>query len=312
MNLPGLAGGQIEVDLIRGTRIGPGPDRVGEADSAQRGRSCRISALPEKLRTVGRQSVWRLARREERRPPGVGLMKRIPGQEDLLPRIVGRNYVVRAPRPAGSESPLGIVGGGDATLSLPGVGQTELQDLQWSVGRAEDGRPLQESVAVVADDRVARAVHGFVLTVAAGRERRGGPDGSRLLVPQVHGFRRRVGHRVVPPRREPILRAVLRPGVAESRFRDQTAERGIGDHVDPRGRRSGLGPDTDHVFPAVGTEAAQPVEEPEVGARLERGRGLLARRGVGNGHEGREPGPRSTRLPQLLPQAAPISAQNDG
>ena len=83
----------------------------------------------------------------------------------------------------------------------------------------------------VADDETAArlvAPHG------PGRRR---PDLAGLVVANEPGLGRRIGHRIVGKRRQPVLAAVLGPRVRRPRRGHDRAEAGIGDDVRPRRRR---------------------------------------------------------------------------
>ena len=87
------------------------------------------------------------------------------------------------------------------------------------------------------EDAVAEAVPNDVRRRAAGRQRRGRPELAGLFVADVEGLAGEVAHRIVVPGGEPEFVRVLAPGVGAAAFRNDGAERRIGQHIDPgRGR----------------------------------------------------------------------------
>jgi hypothetical protein len=138
-------------------------------------------------------------------------------------------------------------------------------DLDRLVERHELGELEVDAVAVVLEPAVARPVVGDVRRfVAPDRQRGGAPQVAAVVVSDVDRLASGVGHGVIRPRRQLILAAVLRPGVAGSRFGDLEPKSLVGDDVEPRRRRRLGWPQDGHVFaPAVG-EATQTVEELEV------------------------------------------------
>ena len=99
----------------------------------------------------------------------------------------------------------------------------------------------------------------------ADRQRCRSPKVARVVVPQVERLARTIADRIVRPRRDLIFAAVDRPCVAAALGSRVEAECGIGDDVDPRRRRRLARPQDRHIFSSVSREAAEPVEEFEVG-----------------------------------------------
>src|SRR5208337_966500 len=91
------------------------------------------------------------------------------------------------------------------------------------------------------------------------------PKVARLVVAQIERFARTIAHRIVRPRRDLVFPAVDRPCVSAALGSGVEAERWIGDDVDPRRRRRLAGPKDRHIFSSVSREAAEPVEEFELG-----------------------------------------------
>ena len=63
------------------------------------------------------------------------------------------------------------------------------------------------------------------------------PELAGLLVAEVNGLAGRIGDGIVAPGGQAVHLAVAGPGVAAAGLGDQAAEAGVGEHVDPRGRR---------------------------------------------------------------------------
>src|ERR1019366_3930714 len=86
-------------------------------------------------------------------------------------------------------------------------------------------------------------------------------------VAKVQGLGGRSEDRVVPPRCEPVLSCVERPGRPKGRLADETAEARIRQDVAPRRRGGGAGPDADHVLAPVRGESTCRVVEDRRGSR---------------------------------------------
>ncbi len=167
-----------------------------------------------------------------------------------------------------------------------------------------------DAVVQMLEPAVPGAVTGDVgRLLAADRQRRRAPQLAGVVVADVDRLAHRVADGIVRPRRELVLAAVPRPGVAGARLGDLEPERRVGDDVQPRRRRRLSGAeDRDVLTPAV-REAAEPVEELQLRARHHG----LARRSIGFGRCGRvrcDPlGPLETD--DLVGEAA-AAAQQDG
>ena len=115
---------------------------------------------------------------------------------------------------------------------------------------------------------VALAVSGDIgPSLLADRQHRRAPQLATVFIPHVDRLARRVADRVIRPRSELILAAVERPGVTRARLRDLKAKGRIRDHVDPGRRRPLSLAENRHVLTAIRSEAAEAVEELEVGPR---------------------------------------------
>ena len=98
-----------------------------------------------------------------------------------------------------------------------------------------------------------------VIRTPGQRSRCGAPHRARLIVPQVEGFPRRIGQRIVGERRQPVLAAVAGPGERGPGAAHDRAERGIRQHVRPWQRRFAFAVEHDDVLAPVAREAAEPV-----------------------------------------------------
>src|SRR5260370_6027738 len=129
---------------------------------------------------------------------------------------------------------------------------------------------LENAVALTMASDVGRAV-------LANRLRSRSPELVGIFVANVNHFTRRVGDRIIRPTRNLILLAVHRPCVTTAFDRDLEAERGIGDHIDPR-RGSPLAfAEGRHVFAAVFCETAEAIEELDLATRACAQRAALCR-----------------------------------
>ena len=153
------------------------------------------------------------------------------------------------------------------------------------VGRHEVSNHLLDLVGCAADRRVAPAVAYLVGGGARDRAGRGAPHRSRFVVAHIERFAVGIGHRIVVPRGEPVLAAVVGPRVEPSALRHQAADLLVGEHIHPRQGRKAQLPllvrlYADHVLRAISGEAAVPVELLEIfrGQRLQR-RARRQRRG---------------------------------
>ena len=89
----------------------------------------------------------------------------------------------------------------------------------------------------VLENGVTKSMPNDVSAGAAGRPRRGRPDLAGFFIADVKGLAGEIAHRIVKPRGEPEFVRVFKPGVSAAIFRNDGAERWIGQHVDPgRGR----------------------------------------------------------------------------
>ncbi len=131
----------------------------------------------------------------------------------------------------------------------------------------EYGGALVEMSAAVAKARVTQAVTDFVVARARHWAGRGRPVQPGILVADVEGLSMRVDDRVVVPRSEAVLAAVLSKGMHCAGFGDDApGVVGVGEHVGPgqRGipkRAVRLFRQADDILGAVRVEAAVAVLE---------------------------------------------------
>ena len=158
------------------------------------------------------------------------------------------------------------------------IGQHEARNLDRSVDRRvlhEIGRDL---VRDMLESAVSASVAGHVCRrgVSDGKRRRT-PQVAAVVVSEIEGFAAAVADGVVRPRRDLIFTAVDRPGVAAALGSHLEAERRIGDDVDPRRGRRLARPEDRHILGPISREAAESVEEFQVGRGTPRRRAANAR-----------------------------------
>src|SRR5258708_27794130 len=119
---------------------------------------------------------------------------------------------------------------------------------------------VENGVALTMASDVGRAV-------LANRLRSRSPELVGILVANVNHLTRRVGDRIVRPTRNLILLAVHRPCVTTAFDRDLEAERGIGDHIDPRRGCPLAFAERRHVFAAVFCESTEAIEKLDLATR---------------------------------------------
>ncbi len=191
--------------------------------------------------------------------------------------------VVRQQRPAGGIAGRDDVGAVDTSRRPerevePGadvdppraarhVAQREPRDLDRTVARHEQQQRGFDAIDAALESRVADAVARHAGPARANRLRGRGPYAATVGITQVDHFGRRIGDRIVQPRRDAVLLAVDRPGMAAPFGRRHEAEIRIGDDVRPRrgGRRVAV--EANHVFASVIGETAVAIVEFECGHR---------------------------------------------
>ena len=265
-------GADLQVHLECATRIESRSDPPRETPAREGRRGAEVPLTPHELGPVPRVAVGRAVGGEERDARGVVRIPRVAGEESARARGVFGDH--EGPGGAGqlAEHPLRVVRRRDAARVRGRVAQPQSHELDRSVLGHEDAQPLLQAVAVLAPFRVAGAVTNLARRREPRRTRRRGPDLGRLFVPQVEALSGRIRDRVVAPRREAELAAVLGPRVAASALGHKAAEPGIRQHVAP-GRRSALAwLEVNDVLPTVCREAAKRVVEQQILRPLEDGR----------------------------------------
>src|SRR5579859_7289595 len=114
-------------------------------------------------------------------------------------------------------------------------------------------------------------------------DRQGGrtPEFAGILVSDIDGLARPVGHRVVRPRRKLALSAVHGPKIAAAVRGDLEAEVWIGDDVNPRRWSRLARPEDDHVLLAAIRKPTESIEKLDIwrlASHLKRREGRLASR----------------------------------
>ena len=113
------------------------------------------------------------------------------------------------------------------------------------------------------------------------------PEITVFLVTQIDDLARRVGDRVVAPRRQPIRLAVLRPGITRAALGNQEAEDWVGDHVDPwGGGEPGIGGSGGHRLPVTATMV--PVGPLQSSRQYSRPSGVKPAQSIGEKQIGRQ------------------------
>ena len=142
--------------------------------------------------------------------------------------------------------------------------------LTGSVGGTNSTQRRGDAVARVLERRCSPGRAGRRTAAAAGGQRRRRPERAGLFVADEERLAGRIADRIVAPRRQPVVVAVDRPGVAGAALGGGEAEGRVGDDVRPRRRRQrarSSGSTAIDVFAAVVGEAADAVEQLEVGGR---------------------------------------------
>src|SRR5262249_50140472 len=99
------------------------------------------------------------------------------------------------------------------------------------------------------------------------RLRRWRPDLTGGFIAEVDRFAGWIGDGIIAPWRDLVSLAVADPGVTRPTFGNQKTAPGIGDDINPWGRRMllGLGVESDDVFLPIFPEAAQAIFEEQFG-----------------------------------------------
>jgi hypothetical protein len=144
------------------------------------------------------------------------------------------------------------------------VAQRQARDLDRVMYRHELNEIGHNAVSRVLEPGISPAVAGDVgRCFIADRQCGWAPKIARVVISQIERFTRTISNGIIRPGSELVLTAVNGPGGATAFCRHVEAECGIGDDVDPGGRRPLTGAEDCHIFSAVRGEAAQPVKKLE-------------------------------------------------
>ena len=144
-------------------------------------------------------------------------------------------------------------------MPLAMIGQPEPDDLDRIISRDKNPQILLQPVRYLAPVGVTGTMPDFAGGSPSGRSRCRRPYLGRFFVAQIERLARLVHHRVVGPRRNPILAAIARPAKSAARFRHHRTKAFIGQDVDP-GRGGGLARlQIDDIFPPIRLKAAKTI-----------------------------------------------------
>ncbi len=101
---------------------------------------------------------------------------------------------------------------------------------------------------------------------------------------------------------------ILYPGVGAAALGNNRPEIGIGQHVDPRGRRHLAGLEGDDIFVPVAGKAAKAIRKNQLA--FGKRRGQIGRPGAG-GNQGGDRGLQNTSMFQLLRQSSLLIVENN-
>src|SRR5690349_11353219 len=119
-----------------------------------------------------------------------------------------------APCPRGThQAPLDIQRDAETARLTTIMLQAQPEDFHRVARRDRQAQLAGDVVAPVRKRAIARAMLDADVT-GPGRPRHGRPERAAHLIAQVERFARRIADRIVRPGGEPVLTAVLRPGIA--------------------------------------------------------------------------------------------------
>ena len=245
---------------------------------AQRGRARQRAVAPDELGAVAGGGAQLRARGGERHARGEVAVVGVAREDGAAPGVGLGHHVQPLARARWRERPLLVAE--DAQPPGPRARVLERQHLELDriARRHEHLEPLADAVHLVLEARDAGRVtadEAPALLGAAEWPRRRAPGVPALVVADEDRLRRRVADRVVRERRQPVLAAVLGPGVGGAGGGHERAEAGVGEHVRPRQRRLVVSVEHHHVLAAVLAEAARAVVEAQrrpLAGRLRLGR----------------------------------------
>ena len=205
-----------------------------------------------------------------------------------------------------AENPFDIGRHAEPARAARPIGQHEARNLDRSVDRHVLQQDRTRSRARHARIGCSRGRGGpYRSPRRRGWERRRAPQVAGVVVAQIEGFAASIADGVVRPRRDLILATVDRPGVAAALGSRLEAERRIGDDVDPRRGRRLARPEDRHILASVSREAAESVEEFEVGRARPRRRRQARDDALRRGSRRLEQAPGCARAARTGCRAAP-------
>ena len=149
--------------------------------------------------------------------------------------------------------------------------QRELEHFDVVTARHEQGQLRRDVAMDMFVDGVALAVAGRVFLPLARRQRGRRPERPSVFVPDEERFTGRVADRIVPPGREPVVVAVVSPGVAGPGLGAGEPERLVSDDVGPgRRRHRDAGCHLDGVLAPVVQKSTHAIGQLETAIRMRR------------------------------------------
>ena len=186
-----------------------------------------------------------------------------------------------------AQDPFDIAGRRDAARARADVAQLQHGEFHRLVKRDIYPQLAGNTILDMLVHAVAKPVACQIVAFAPGRQCRGRPDTTGILVAQVEGFPCAVAHRIVMPGRQAKLVRVFGPGVTGRAVADDAAELRIGQHVRPRRRSVLTGTQSDQVFAAISRKRADTVIKHAAWRNMIKGPGIgvdrmrVARRRLG-------------------------------
>ncbi len=132
----------------------------------------------------------------------------VPNQQRLAVVVELGHDVLLGGVTRDAQHPFRVKGRRDPPATFPHIFQAQLNHLDRRVLSHKESQLLFEAMAVVLENRITGAVSDQVGRWRAGRLQRRRPDLRRFFVAQVERLARRIGHRIIRPRSEPVFAAV--------------------------------------------------------------------------------------------------------
>jgi hypothetical protein len=118
-------------------------------------------------------------------------------QEAVLGGVIFRDEVGERGGMGVPQDPFHVLGGGNAAIAVPGILDTQVNNLHRVFRAGEQGQALAQAVGIVLKDGVAGGMANAIGLVGTGRQGCGAPYFTGFLIAQVEDFTARVAHRVV-------------------------------------------------------------------------------------------------------------------